>query len=128
LTKNDQEEIFEGPKEHKALLGRLNRLTRSLARKAGARRKEKKSRNYLETRKKLARLYARVENIRTDALHKLTTALAQNYGVIDVESGKAPEPKRRELPSSMKSMSVFEFRRQLEYKAKMRGSKVKFEQ
>ena len=80
LTKDDQEKIVEGPKEHQALLSRLRRLNRSLARKVGARRKEKKSRGYLETRKKLARLYARVENIRTDALHKLTTDLAKNYG------------------------------------------------
>jgi putative transposase len=126
LTKDDQQEIVEGPKEHRALLGRLRRLSRSLDRKVGARRKERKSRNYLKTRKKLARLHVRVENIRTDALHKLTTNLAKHYGAIDVESDKAPELKRREPPSSMKEASAFEFRRQLEYKAKITGSNVRF--
>jgi putative transposase len=128
VTKNDREEILEGPKEHKALQSRLRRLNRSLARKVGARRKEKKSRNYLETRKKLARLYARVENIRTDALHKLTTDLTKNYGVITAENGKAHELERREPPSSMKDVSAFEFRRQLEYKARITGSRVRFKQ
>jgi putative transposase len=128
LTKDDQEEIVPGPKEHKALLGRLHRLSRSLGRKVGSWPKERKSRNYLKTRKQLARLYARVEDVRTDALHQLTTDLTRNYGVIVAESGKAPELKRREPPSSMKRVSAYEFRRQLEYKAKITGSKVRFKQ
>jgi putative transposase len=127
LTKSDQEEeIIEGPKDHRFLLGRLRRMSRSLDRKVGARRKERKSRNYLKTKKKLARLYARVEDIRIDAIHKLTTDLAKKYGSISVKSDKAPELKRREPPSSMKNVSAYEFRRQLEYKAKIAGSALQF--
>jgi putative transposase len=126
LTKDDQREIIAGPKEHKALLSRLHRLSRSLDRKVGARRKERKSRNYMEAKRKLARLHTRVGNIRMDALHKLTTGLVKNYGVIEVESGSPSELKRYEPPSSMKDVSAFEFRRQLEYKAKIAGSSVRY--
>jgi putative transposase len=127
LTKDDQEEIVQGPKEHKALLKRLERLERSLARKGGARRRDRKSRNTIETKKKVARLCVRVANIRQDALHKLTTKLAREQSFIRVENRKPPrELKGREIPRSTRDMSVFEFRRQLEYKARITGSTVRF--
>ena len=51
-------------KAHPTLLSRMRRLNRSLARKAGGRRKETRSKNYVETKKELIRLHARVANIR----------------------------------------------------------------
>jgi putative transposase len=127
LVEEDRQEIIEGPKPHKALLDRLRRLEHSLGRKVGARRRDRKSRNAIETKKTVARLCVRVANIRQDALHKLTTKLVRERGEIGVENNKPPrELKGREVPRSTKDVSVFEFRRQLEYKAKITGSRVRF--
>ena len=62
-------EKIEGPKAHKALLCRLQRLSRGLSRKV------KGSANRKKAKMKLSRLHARISNIRQDALHQLTTDL-----------------------------------------------------
>jgi putative transposase len=114
-----------GAKPHKALLSRLRRLNKSLSRKQGAKRGEKKSGNFIKAQKKLSRLHARIANIRNDETHKLTTSLTQQYGVVGIEdlnvSGMA---KNHSLARAVLDMSFFEFRRQIEYKAKMTGCVV----
>ncbi|MEF3193820.1 MAG: transposase [Halothiobacillaceae bacterium] len=65
-TLSTGEPPISGPKPHKALLSRLRRLSRSLSRK------QKGSRNLAKAKAQLARLHARIANIRSDALHKLT--------------------------------------------------------
>jgi putative transposase len=117
--------IVEGPKPHKALLSRLRRQNRSLSRKQGAKKGEAKSKNFIKTVKKLSKLHARIGNIRKDALHKLTTDLTRNYGVVGIEDlNVSGMVKNRRLARSIMDMSFFEFRRQLEYKAKITGSVV----
>jgi putative transposase len=73
---------IKGAKPHKALLSRLRRFNKSLSRKEGAKKGQKKSRNFIKTQKKLSGLHARIANIRNDETHKLTTMLTKNYGVI----------------------------------------------
>jgi len=110
---------IEGPKPHTALLKRLRRLSRSLSRK------EKQSRNFAKAVQKLARLHARIANIRKDALHKLTTRLTKGYSKIGIEDLKVSGMvKNRRLARSILDMSFSEFRRQLEYKAALTGSRV----
>ncbi|MEG4575910.1 RNA-guided endonuclease TnpB family protein [Microcoleus sp. N3A4] len=74
---------------------------------------------------KIARLHNKIANIRKDTLHKLTTLLAKNHGVIVVEdlnvSGMMANHK---LATSIADMSFFEFRRQLTYKCELYGSKL----
>ena len=115
----------EGTKPHKALLSRLRRLNKSLSRKQGSKKGEKKSNNFRKAQAKLSRLYARIANIRNDETHKLTSMLAKNYGFIGIEdlnvSGMA---KNHSLARAVLDMSFFEFRRQLEYKAKIKGGHV----
>jgi putative transposase len=114
-----------GAKPHKALLSRLRRLNKSLSRKEGSKKGQKKSQNFKKAQMKLSRLHARIANIRNDETHKLTTILTKNYGIIGIEdlnvSGMA---KNHKLARAVLDMSFFEFRRQLEYKSKIKGGHV----
>ena len=112
-------ETITGPKPHKALLNRLRRLSRSLSRK------QKGSSNRAKAKAKLARLHARIATIRSDALHKLTTDLTRRFHTIGIEDlNVRGMMANRHLARSIADMSFFEFRRQLEYKAAMRGGQV----
>ena len=112
-------EAIPGPKAHTALLARLKRLSRSLSRK------QKGSTNRKKARARLAKLHVRIANIRADALHKLTTDLTRRFHTIGIEDlNVRGMVKNRHLARSIMDMSFFEFRRQLEYKAAMRGGEI----
>ncbi len=112
-------EATPGPKPHKALLDRLRRLSRSLSRK------QKGSANRKKAQAKLARLHARIAAIRSDALHKLTTNLTRRFHTIGIEDlNVRGMVKNRRLARAIADMGFFEFRRQLEYKAAMRGGRI----
>lgn len=112
-------EPIAGPKAHKALLKRLRRTSRALSRK------KKGSANRRKAKAKLARLHARIANIRKDATHKATTMLAKTYRRIGIEDlnvqGMA---KNRHLARPIMDGGFFEFRRQLNYKARLYGATV----
>ena len=108
-----------GAKPHKALLSRLKRLSRSLSRKI------KGSANRHKAKQKLATLHARIANIRQDSLHQLTTNLTRRFHTIGIEDlNVSGMVKNRYLSRAISDMGFFEFRRQLEYKAGMRGAVV----
>ncbi|MGF6547193.1 putative transposase [Paraburkholderia youngii] len=108
-----------GPKAHTALLDRLRRISRSLSRK------QKGSANRRKARMKLAKLHARISNIRSEALHKLTSDLTRRFDRIGIEDLNVRGMMANvRLARSIADMSFYEFRRQLEYKADMRGGRV----
>lgn len=108
-----------GPRPHRALLGRLRRLSRSLSRK------QKGSNNRRKAKLKLAGMHARIANIRADARHKLTTDLTRRFHTIGIEDlNVCGMARNRHLARSILDMGFFEFRRQLGYKAALRGGEV----
>lgn len=112
-------EKISGPKAHTVLLKRLRRLSRSLSRK------KKGSANFGKAKLRLAKLHARISNIRADALHKLTTDLVLNYDVIGIEDlNVSGMVRNRKLSRHIMDQSFYEARRQLEYKGAWYGSKV----
>jgi putative transposase len=118
-TLSTGEPPIAGPKAHKTSLCRLQRLSRGLSRKV------KGSKNRHKAKMKLARLHARISNIRKDALHQLTTDLTRRFHTIGIEDlNVRGMVKNRHLSRAVSDMGFFEFRRQLEYKAAQRGGVV----
>ena len=112
-------EVVPGPKAHKALLGRLQRLSRSLSKKVRG------SANRRRAKAKLGRLHRRISDIRKDALHKLTTAVTRRFHTVGIENlNVRGMVKNRPLARAVSDMGFFELRRQLEYKAAQRGGIV----
>lgn len=109
-------QAITGPKALGALLARLRRLSRQHSRK------QKGSSNRKKAALRLARLQARIANVRNDALHKLTHRLTTEYGYVAIEDlNVAGMVKNHALARHISDASFGEFRRQLEYKAALRG-------
>jgi putative transposase len=112
-------EAFTGPKALRTLLERLRRLGRSLSRKVKA------SRNWSRAKLALARLHARIGNLRREGLHQLTTNITRRFHTIGIEdlNVKGMLGNRR-LSRAIADMGFYELRRQLTYKAAWRGGKI----
>lgn len=112
-------EVFPKAKKTRQLFQKLAHLQWS------HRHKQLGSQNWLKAKRKIARLHLKIANIRCDYLHKLTTYLAKNHGVVVIEdlnvSGMLANGK---LASSIADGSFYEFKRQLEYKCLLYGAKL----
>jgi putative transposase len=112
-------EVFEGAKSYKKSeqkLAKMQYLNRH---------KQVGSSNYRKAQIKIARLHQKIANIRKDTLHKITTYISKNHAVIGIEdlnvSGMLANGK---LSKAIADMGFYEFRRQLEYKTQLYGSKL----
>ncbi|MCM0593561.1 MAG: transposase [Gloeotrichia echinulata DEX184] len=112
-------EVFDGAKSYKKSeqkLAKMQYLNRH---------KQVGSSNYRKAQIKIARLHQKIANIRKDTLHKITTYTSKNHAVIGIEdlnvSGMLANGK---LSKAIADMGFYEFRRQLEYKTQLYGSKL----
>lgn len=110
---------FRGAKSSRRSEAKLSRLQYL------SRHKVKGSNNWKKAQQRIARLHFKIANIRKDTLHKLTTYLAKNHSQIVIEDlNVSGMLANRKLAKAIQDMGFYEFRRQLEYKCELYGSKL----
>ena len=112
-------EIIKGTNSYRKHEKKLARLQRKVSRKVF------KSANGHKAQVKVQKLHRKIANLRKDTLHKLTSHLCKNHAINVIEdlnvSGMLANHK---LAKSIADMGFYEFRRQMEYKSELYGSKL----
>ena len=105
-----------GPKALRSSLRRLRRTSRSHSRKVRG------SANRRKSAARLARIHARVANVRADALHKATSGLAARYETVVAEDlNVAGMTRNRHLARALADQGFGIARRMLGYKTTWNG-------
>ena len=88
-------------------------------------RKKQGSNHRRKSAMRLARLHARIANVRQDCLHQTTTRLVREFAVIGIEDLNVRGMMANEkLARNIGDIGFHEFRRQLEYKALLNGAEL----
>jgi len=107
------------PRILRRLEGNLRMLNKQLHRRT------KGGKNRFKTQQRLARLHARIANIRRDVIHKLTARLVCDYAYIGIENLNIKGMmSNSRLSKSVADASMGEVSRQLLYKAPLAGSSI----
>ena len=116
ITSNGK--IYENPKIIRKYERQLVKLQRQLSHK------EKRSKNYYKTKKKIALCHEKIRNTRKDYLHKVShEIISENQVVVSENLQIKNMVKNYHLAKSISDVSWYELTRQLEYKAKWNGRK-----
>jgi len=118
---------FDNPKALRKKINALKRASRKHSRK------KKGSKNRAKTKQKLARVHVRIANVRKDALHKATSAIVartkpdcERPCVIVLEDlNVSGMLKNHKLARACADVGLYEFKRQVLYKAAFAGVEVK---
>ena len=111
--------VFENPRALKNAQTRLRLLQKTVSRRV------KGSSNRRKAVHRLAHQHYRVHSIRTDSLHKATSAIATRAKVLVIESlNVSGMMKNHRLAGALSDSGLAEFHRQLEYKLKWSGGQL----
>ena len=118
LAITSEGETFENPKAYKKHLQRLKHCQRMVSRR------QKGSNNRKKAVTRLARVHKRVADIRTDAVHKLTTSLVRTKPKIIVIETLKPKnmSKNHSLASAILDSSFGKIKDTLKYKCAWAGT------
>jgi len=109
--------VFENPKAYIKALKRLARLQRDLSRKVVG------SSNYHKAKLKVQKAHCKIANIRSNAIHHLTSYLAKNHSQVVLENLNVKGLiKNRRLSKSLSDAAFGTIREQTEYKCQRYGS------
>ena len=105
---------------------RLKRLQKQVSRKYEQNKKGKeyvKTKNIIKLEKKIQQIHRRLANIRTNYLHQTTTRIVKTkpYRVVVEDLNVKGMMKNKHLSDAIRKQGFYEFKRQLEYKCKLRG-------
>lgn len=117
---------YENPKALGEAQKKLRRLQRKLARQ------QRGSRNREKTRRQIARLHYRIANVRRDALHKATSGIVAKtkpdaerpQAVVIEDLNVSGMLQNHCLARAIADVGMYEFGRQVRYKAAWSGSEV----
>lgn len=121
---SDRRPPVQNPKHYEAARRKLARVSREVSRKHGPDRRAGRSPSNRWRKANMVRnrVHHRVTNLRRDAIHKLTTTLAREYGTVVVEDlNVAGMVKNRRLARVVADAGFGEIRRQLAYKTTWNG-------
>lgn len=112
-------EEIQNPKHLRSALKRLKKQQRKVSKKV------KGSNNRKKAVKKLAVLYEKITNKRTDFLHKVTAKLISEHNTLCLETLKTSNMvKNHKLAQALSDISIGRFNDILEYKAKWNGVNI----
>ena len=115
------------PRHYDTARRKLARLSRTVSRRVGPDRRtgRRPSKRWQRANQQRNKVHHRTANLRRDGIHKLTTALAREYGTIVVEDlHVAGMLRNRTLARVVSDAGFGEIRRQLTYKTGWNGGRV----
>ncbi len=120
LATTSEAETFENPKALRRNLKKLARLGKHVSRK------KKGSKNRKRAIRRLARQHARIARIRENALHQATSAIAKTKPctIVLEDLNVKGMMKNKKLSRAIADVGMYEFKRQIIYKAEKHGSAV----
>jgi putative transposase len=120
LATTSEAVAYENPKALRSNLKKLARMARRHSRKV------KGSKNRKKATRKLARIHARIAHIRENALHQATSAIAKTKPctIVLEDLNVQGMMANRKLARAVGDVGMYEFKRQITYKAEKYGSMV----
>lgn len=118
-------EVADNPRFLRESEKKLKKTQKSLSRKKGFKKGERKSNNYKKQSRKVAKIHEKITNQRKDYLHKLSRELVNRYDLIVLEDLRIKNMlKNPRLAKSISDASWATFLNRLTYKAEEAGGLV----